>query len=239
MLSLDFHIYGFYCHEERIRLNNLVNLMLETSGEDSNKNGVAFEELLREGYTWVISKWKLEIERPIMQDEKISIKTWPSSFRKIYAFREYRVSDERGNIVAKATAVFVLVDLKDKKSALIPNEVVSRYNLINQKNFNKIERIVKSEKIFIIDEFKIRPTDIDINGHVNNSVYLDWIENAINRNKTNLFINELNMVYKKEIRNKDTVFIKADSDFNYMEVSTDFVNTEINLKLKNLEQLSF
>ncbi len=222
-----------------LRLNNLINLMLETSGEDSVKNGVSFESLLTEDYTWVISKWKLEIKRPIMKDEKISIKTWPSSFRKIYAFREYQVSDKNGDIVVKATAVFVLVDLKEKKSVLIPDKVALKYNLINQKNFNKIEKIIKPEKISIVDEFKIRPTNIDINGHVNNSVYLDWIENTINANRPKAFINEINMIYKKEIRNKDRVFIKADSNFNYMEVSTDSVNTEINLKLKNLEQLVF
>lgn len=209
--------------------------MLETSGEDSNKNGVAFEELLMKGYTWVISKWKLEIKRPIKQYEKISIKTWASSFRKIYAFREYQVSDEGGNIVAKATAVFVLVDLKEKKSALIPEEFIFRYDLKDEKSFDKIEKILEPEKTSIVDEFKIRPRDIDVNGHVNNSVYLDWIENAINANRTDLFIEELNIVYKKEIRNKDIVFIKADSDFNYMEVSTDSVNAQINLKLKNLE----
>lgn len=217
MYFKKFEIHNFLCNKEgNLTLFNLVNMMIETSGEESNKNNMGFKDLLKMNYYWMIHKWKIEINKTIPKNSCIKIYTWPSKFDKLNCYREFKVCDKDDNILAIATAIFVIVDINKLKPVLVNENIKNSFKLYDKLNFDLIERIEVSKELIKLDTFKIRNYDIDENNHVNNSVYIKWIEDIINKK-----IYKLNLIYNKELRNKDFIYVYGNKQLNYIEIQSD------------------
>ncbi|RVU55195.1 acyl-[acyl-carrier-protein] thioesterase [Anaerosphaera multitolerans] len=222
-----YYIYDFLCSRNKLTYTNLVNILLETSNEQSIINNATTEDLLKLNKTWMIYKWKFNLIRPIRPRETIEVETWAAGFERLNAFREFQVLDENSNIILKASAVFLVVDLKLLKPIRVPEEIINKYNIVSKRNFQKIERIKPLEINLQCNKFKIRKSDIDINGHVNNVTYIDWIEESLTEDLySNYFISNLNLIYNREIRNCEFVEVYNDNSYNYFEIKTDEVNAK-------------
>lgn len=229
----EYFIYDFLCNRGYLSYKNLVNILLETSNEQSIINNSTAEDLLKVNKTWMIYKWKISLNRPIKRREKILVRTWASGFEKISAYREFEIIDENKEVILKASAIFLVVDLIKLKPVRISDEISGEYEIINERNFETIERIKPDLENLLENKFKIRKSDIDINGHVNNVIYIDWIEETLSEEiYANYFISELNLIYSREIRNSEYVNINYNHSYSYFEIKTDTLNARAKINIQ-------
>jgi len=107
----EYEVMNFLSSDGELKLNHLVSYLIETSNYQSIDLGLSNEKLLDMGYTWMIYKWKIKINRYPRSHEKIKIKTWASGFKNINAFREFEVYCQ-GEKVIEASAIFLLIDVE-------------------------------------------------------------------------------------------------------------------------------
>ncbi|MGO1579881.1 MAG: acyl-[acyl-carrier-protein] thioesterase [Peptoniphilaceae bacterium] len=225
LFSKQYEIYDFYCKNNRLRIDILVNLMIETSNEERYNHINSNKFMESNDYSWMVYNWKIKLYRAINLKEKIIIKTWASGFDKIRAFREFEIVSDRGQVLAVASGVFLIVDINKHRAIRIPDEVKKDY-LINEKiNFDRKKRLERIKEVYKIKEYNINNTDIDKNKHVNNSVYLRWIYDSIDSEflKKN-YIMELELTYSKEITNKNSISIYKSLDKTYIEFASNVVH---------------
>lgn len=210
-----------YKIEEKITYKKLTELMMNTANCQSSYLHNTVEEFLNKGYTWMLYKWRFEIERMPEIGETIKIDTWASEFKRLNACREFNIYNQNDELLVKVSAIFLVIDMKDKKPIRIPEILAKKYEPEAKKNFKKIERIKQFGEIFSEKEIEIKKENIDVNEHVNNTVYIDWISKSIPYDfKEKKSLKELNLVYNREIVNNKKVTLK-----NYIE--GDKIYTEI------------
>lgn len=136
----EYEVMNFLSSDGDLKLNHLVSYLIETSNYQSIDLGLSNEKLLEMGYTWMIYKWKIKINRYPRSHEKIKIKTWASGFKNINAFREFEVYCQ-GVKVIEASAIFLLIDVEKRKAIKIPEEVAEIYGNNGNRIFKSIERV--------------------------------------------------------------------------------------------------
>ncbi len=213
--SREFLVEEFLCRDMELPLNHIINYLIETSNCHSKSMGFSNEKLVKSGFSWMLYKWKINILKYPKAFQKIKIQTWSSGFKSLMTFREYEIF-LGSEIIASASAHFLLVDLKTRKPISIPKKIIEIYKIYDVKNFDKIERINEPKDLEIINSFdyKILKRDIDFNNHVNNSIYARLLYEALPDKFSKVKFTDININYTKELRLKDHVFIDVYSKGN-------------------------
>jgi medium-chain acyl-[acyl-carrier-protein] hydrolase len=153
--------------------------MMETAGRHAETLGVGVRDLHAKGLTWVLARLHVRILFIPTPGATIHVATWPSGRHRLFAVREFRLSAEAGNEILRATSAWALMNMNTRRpSRLDPHlPVFTRHP----------ERMVEDDfpplppagQAGNRATYRAMASDIDINDHVNNTVYLDWALRAI------------------------------------------------------------
>lgn len=162
---------------QTIKVSDLFKYLQEVASKHSETMKIGFDDLKGSKGAWVLTKELLEVKRLPNALEKFTIHSWSRELNKIVANRNFIVMDQAGNIIIKATSDWVVINLEKRR--IIP---LGKLNLDNIKNYNYDLFPEPLSKINIISENlvndftkKVRFSDIDINGHMNNTYYVDMV----------------------------------------------------------------
>ncbi len=162
--------------QNELKLNAVFNIMQEAASSHAESMGLGFEDLKKNDLAWVLSWASIRLEKTAIFGEKIRITTWPKTKYKLFSIRDFRITDAQDNTIALATTAWLLINPRTKKITSL-NELPE--NISYQPQMSAIDAY--PEKIAISDDKElayskiIRYTDIDINGHVNNTKYVELL----------------------------------------------------------------
>lgn len=132
-----------------------------------------------ENISWVLTHLKVRISRFPKWGESVSILTFPRGGRKIVAYRDFILYGEDGGEIGHASSEWMLIDLASRKVVAIPDGVFAAANTVREPVFGD-EPFAKlrwdcRETTPDALVFRARRGDIDLNGHVNNVHYVEWL----------------------------------------------------------------
>ena len=158
-----------------IKLPDVVLLSLQVSGMQSIELGVGDKTIL-ENYNlvWIIAGYDIEVIRLPRFGEEITIETEALSYNRLFCYRRFTIYDEAGQELIHMMTTFVLMDRDSRKVHAVEPEIVAPYNLSFPKKLLRGPKYQSLENP-ISKDYHVRFYDLDMNGHVNNSKYLDWI----------------------------------------------------------------
>ena len=184
-----------------IKLPDVVLLSLQVSGMQSIELGVGDKTIL-ENYNlvWIIAGYDIEVVRLPRFAEEITIETEALSYNRLFCYRRFTIYDEAGQDLIHMMATFVLMDRDSRKVHAVEPEIVGPY----QSEFSK--KLLRGPKYQSLEnpiskDYHVRFYDLDMNGHVNNSKYLDWIFEVMGADFLTQYIpKKINLKYVKEVR---------------------------------------
>lgn len=184
-----------------IKLPDVVLLSLQVSGMQSIELGVGDKTIL-ENYNlvWIISDYDIEVIRLPRFGEEITIETEALSYNRLFCYRRFTIYDEAGEELIHMMATFVLMDRDSRKVHAVEPEILAPY----QSEFSK--KLLRGPKYQSLEnpiskDYHVRFYDLDMNGHVNNSKYLDWIFEVMGAEFLTQYIpKKINLKYVKEVR---------------------------------------
>ena len=193
-----------YFHTDKdgyLRFPNILAYMAETSSWHSDSIGAGIKHLMERNLGWMLNRWEVKVYTYPRAKDNITIVTWTSGFNKFYATREFSLEDDKGNLLAKATTQWILIDMKKKRPVRIPPDFIDRYKRVEEYNFKEFTNFnITVDDLGMTSDFTVRRSDIDNNNHVNNTKYVDWIiEDMPDSIFENERIEEFSIIYKKEI----------------------------------------
>ena len=184
----------------------------DVGGIHSNIAGYGVLDIPTTHLTWLLLDWRLQVIRRPNYSEKIKVKTWSRHALKCYAFRDFEVCDEQGNIIAIAASKWVLVDTEKGKIVRVSDEILRRYNPeIDKKVFEneQFDKILEPESFRREVKYTVKRADIDVNEHMHNLNYWDLANEALPEEVySNNNFNDIRISYKKEIKLGETVKCK-------------------------------
>ncbi len=138
--------------------------------------GAGYFDLRAKGLAWVLTRTLLEIDRAPGIGDTVRARTWPGRMRHAVYPRYYVFEDEAGGLLARASSLWVLMDIAARE--MVPGE---KYGLPAFDGAPLPPPIGNPGGIPPIkgtEETALRPilvSDLDINRHVNNARYVDWL----------------------------------------------------------------
>lgn len=158
----------------------IMETMQESAGAHSELLGLGREEMERLGLGWVISRLRVEFTRMPVSGEKITVETYPTANRHLFYPRSHIFRDAQGNTVGSANTLWLVMDLASRK--MVNSEIILSKMPDNRdlKPAAGMPAAVKPcEGAVISSVVSPQFTDLDTNGHANNTKYLDWCINAL------------------------------------------------------------
>ena len=184
-----------------IKLPDVILLSLQVSGMQSIELGVSDKDILEDyNLVWIITEYDIEVVRLPRFAEEITIETEALSYNRLFCYRRFTIYDEVGQELIHMMATFVLMDRDNRKVHAVEPEIVAPY----QSDFDK--KLIRGPKYESLEEpiskdYHVRFFDLDMNGHVNNSKYLDWIFEVMGADFLTQYIpKKINLKYVKEVR---------------------------------------
>ena len=184
-----------------IKLPDVILLSLQVSGMQSIELGVSDKTILEDyNLVWIITDYDIEVVRLPRFAEEITIETEALSYNRLFCYRRFTIYDEAGQELIHMMATFVLMDRDSRKVHAVEPEIVAPY----QSEFSK--KLLRGPKYQSLEnpiskDYHVRFYDLDMNGHVNNSKYLDWIFEVMGADFLTHYIpKKINLKYVKEVR---------------------------------------
>ena len=184
-----------------IKIPDVILLSLQVSGMQSIELGVSDKDVLEQyNLVWIITDYDIDVVRLPRFAEEITIETEALTYNRLFCYRRFTIYDEAGQELIHMMATFVLMDRDSRKVHAVEPEIVAPY----QSDFDK--KIIRGPKYESLNEpiskdYHVRFYDLDMNGHVNNSKYLDWIFEVMGADFLTQYIpKKINLKYVKEVR---------------------------------------
>jgi acyl-ACP thioesterase len=157
-----------------VRPATLLDYLQDAAAEHASLLQIGVEQLHHRGLTWVLSRLRLTVGRYAGVGEAVLVRTWPSTRGSLSSYREFEVLDQAGEIVARATTAWVVLDLVRRRpvrlAGVLPDYLLEPRRAIAD-DFPPLPRAEAPEREV---RFKVRRSDLDMNRHVNNAVYVGW-----------------------------------------------------------------
>jgi acyl-ACP thioesterase len=154
--------------------------MQEAASRHAEALDVSIQQLLLENYTWLLSRLKIKIASfPVWQD-RIKISTWPSGAQRLFALRDFHLQDKHNQTVAAAVSAWLVLDVEKRRPVRI-GPFVEKLRPIEGDHIlpDTLDKLPVLESRTHEKKFAVRYRDLDINQHVNNVSFVEWLVESI------------------------------------------------------------
>ena len=184
----------------RIRPSMMLFYIQEVAGRHCDLLALDYNSLAKRHLFWAVTRHRLQITRLPMSGETIRVETWPMPTTKVAYPRSVVAYDESGEEVFRAISLWVLMDL-DTRAMVLPRAS----GIIVEGTLRGTELALPGAvipKTFGLSGTRtVCFTDLDRNGHMNNTRYLDWaydlLPSSFHREHT---LREMTVSYSAEAR---------------------------------------
>ncbi len=151
---------------------------------DSAARGFSHSWYETHGSAWVVRDMRLLLwDTPALADE-VHLATWLSGYRRVQATREYCIWREpEQRLVARAQGRWAYVDRERGLPARIPDDLIERFGVsghampLRPTNPAMTAQAGAGSEITLV----ARSYEADTQQHINNTIYMDWLDEALTR----------------------------------------------------------
>lgn len=152
----------------------LLNYMQAAAGEHAALLGLSVSDLRKSGHTWVLSRIHLAMDRYPRGGRSVRIKTWPAARETLFTIRDFRLYDMEGVQIGCATTSWAVLNLKTRRPVKL-NNILPLFPLTPERALqDPFSTLPELEDSGYELRLPVLRGDLDINRHVNNTVYAGW-----------------------------------------------------------------
>jgi acyl-ACP thioesterase len=214
----DFEVNSYNVDSSQLlHVHCLFQWFSEIAWEHARMLNLGFEELDVTDYFWVLIGMSVTINRRPKWQEKVKMQSWPSGIEGMYFTRQFVLKDANNQQLAAADSKWLIYN-RDKIRPVIPNPDKLTYPINLQKATSEFIKLKHKENLIQRVSEQALYTDIDMHQHVNNAIYVKWLENYLGE-IGQLDISKINIQFQKELKlgDKINIFFATDNNIIYCE----------------------
>ncbi len=167
---------------KRMAVPSLARLMQEAAMQNVIALGLSVWDLEPQGISWVLMRKQLRIQRLPVLGERIRIETYPAGFERFFTYRDYRVFDAEGRLLAHSASTWLLMDTRTRRLAPIPDFILQLAGEMPapERCLPRPEgKLPPFRQADYSLRFEVNWHDLDFNEHLNNTLYIKWMLDAL------------------------------------------------------------
>ena len=194
----------------RLKPSMILFLAQEVAGKHCQDLSVDYGTLEKSRMFWAVTRHRVQVTRMPLRGETIRIETWPMPTTRVAYPRSVVAYDESGNECFRIISIWVLMHMDTRAMILPAKSGISVVGSIRGGELALPGGLVAKDMIHHQSR-TVRYTDLDRNGHMNNTRYLDWIDDLLpspfHENHT---VREFVVCYLSEAREGQTLELSWD-----------------------------
>ena len=161
-----------------LKLSTLLYFAQEVAGRHFDRIAMTYDQLAKKGMFWAIIRQRVAITRLPKSGETIRVETWPMPNTRVAFPRHVAAYDENGKELFRCISLWVLMDAQSR-AMVLPGK--SGIALPGTANGNELPppASLPARQLLNHRSRSVCFTDLDRNGHMNNTKYLDWISDLL------------------------------------------------------------
>lgn len=188
----------------------LVSYMQEAAWDNTKELGISMYDLLDRGLTWVLQRMRVEMFRYPKHSEAITVETWASGRERVFLHRDFRVYGAERELLGQATSVWLVMDVVKRQLVSVPDFIMQVELVPGQEPLPFAKgRLPQLKEAAYQQEIPVRWHDIDLNRHVTNTRYLQWILDTLPTDVLEKQLSAIDIIFKAESILGDTILSEA------------------------------
>lgn len=210
----------------RLKPTSFMNLAQEAAGQHAVHLGFGYDDLIKTNTAWILSRMHIQfVDIPKWRDE-VTLTTWHKGLDRLFYLRDFILTDAEGNPKVKATTSWLVLNLETRR--LVRDPELMEDGTVNHENVieapaDKVQMPKDVEPVLAL-EHVVAYSDVDMNAHTNNAMYMQWAMDAVEYDlASSRPVKELTINFNHETKAGDKVLIyrttieKEDGIHVYME----------------------
>jgi acyl-ACP thioesterase len=211
--------FGDIDPSDRLTLAAAFDYFQEAAISHAESLRVGREALARLGQCWVLFRISVVFDRRPRWGYTYTVRSWPRGSDRLFAIRDYDIRDMSDKPLVRARAHWLTLDLKTRRP-LRPEAVVESLPLNDGLDAlpDGAGELPVRKRLSKAAERRALYSDIDYNGHVNNTRYIQWLQDVTEPKilerafRMRLDVNYLTETKPGEITQLWTAAIKGEPD---------------------------
>lgn len=165
----------------RLSVVSFCNYMQEAASNHAHALGVSIHQLVHQNVTWVLSRLAIRIRSCPEWGETIRVHTWPSGTRGPFSLRDFRLTGKNDRPLGESVSAWLLINAKTRLPLRRVPFVSERLPHVKEEHplSNDLGKLPGLDGFDHEEAFRVRRSDLDLNRHVNNVRYIEWVLESI------------------------------------------------------------
>lgn len=167
--------------------------------------------------SWVLLKKSLKIYQRPKLNQTITIKTYPTGFNKVLAYRDFKCFDQAENLLAESSSTWTLMNTSTKQMERIPDDILAiKIPAVEKLRLPRF-KIDPKTITELVTNYTVQKFDLDWNKHLNNAQLIKIIFSNVDSPSS---CKQFNISFKTETFEKDQIQV-------YQSESGDITNFKV------------
>ena len=195
-----------------LKLSSLFKIMQEVASNHVESLNAGHYDLLKHNLLWVVIRIEVKIYKTIKLDDIITVTTHPGEQKSFIFPRYFQIYDKKGELLVNSSSMWAVID-KDTRKVVLRPQSIKAVKAESNKNDLPLPLKVNIGEVSPVDERVVRYSNVDINGHLNNTQYVEFI---VDTHDLDFYkhhrLCRININYDKEIKFGDKVTILSNKE---------------------------
>ncbi|MBC99224.1 MAG: acyl-[acyl-carrier-protein] thioesterase [Halobacteriovoraceae bacterium] len=212
--SKDYVIDTFTSNShKRLGLLGLVGILQDIATFHAKDAGFGHEEMLEKSVFWVLIRKSIKMKKWPALFSTITVKTWSRLPDSYYAYRDFEIYSQ-DELIGTATTTWVTLNAQTRRPTEIPLKNLPldiRSDKALDYEASKVEVSIEEKDLEKVCRFHTRNSDLDLNGHVNNTKYSQWVLDSIDfQYHSTHVVTEYHINFLSEVKLGDEIEVYKD-----------------------------
>lgn len=205
-MALDYKHQGYISSRDVdgngvCRPSALLGHLQEAATLAAEHGGFGRQVLMEEcGGFWMLARMWYQLRRPLRWEEQITVHTWHRGGKGALMYRDYDIYAGQ-ELVGEGVSGWVLVERESRKLLRLSHvDALANTGGGTLCKSKTLQRVALPKELELAEQRRMRYSDTDINGHVNNTRYADFACDALELEKLphDRFLSSMQLDYAAE-----------------------------------------
>lgn len=159
----------------RVTIPMIGNYLLHAASKHAADRGFGYSDMTERHTTWVLSRLAIEMTSYPTLSEPITLYTWVEEVGKLFTNRCFELVNGKGKTVGFARSIWAAIDVETRRPTLLDVPGLSIFMADRPCPIAKPGKIAPAENDTEGEIYKVKYSDLDINGHLNSIKYMEHL----------------------------------------------------------------
>lgn len=212
----DFIVPSYMVDARRkLRASSFMEIAQELAGRGAEQLHMADRDLASLDAVWVLARMHVSFVDTPVRGQEVTLGTWHKGLKGIQYVRDYSMTDAAGRPLVLSSSSWIIMHMKERRMLrpeLLADFVPSEPQCDGDAVKDPCAKILlpKGVELESAGEHIVRYSDVDYNGHTNNTKYVVWALDALPQELVfNHDLKEMDINYNKESHPCETVTLQS------------------------------